>query len=91
MPRYLVNQAFAAYGWLVAGFGVKKVSRLSFVVSSCLRCLKSETQLETVETISRAAAFFETFLAGAGSNAGFASPFFITFTLVMSAWPPCSL
>jgi len=90
-PRYTVFRAIrVSYGRLVAGLGVKKDSSDSFV-SSCLRCLKSETQFETVETISRAAAFFETCFAGAGSNAGLASPFFITFTLVIIAWPPCSL
>jgi hypothetical protein len=87
---YRIIRAAAFYGRLVAGRGAKKPSSVN-LVSSCFRCLKSETQFETVETISRAAAFFETCFTGAAAGAGFTSPFLITFILGIIAFPPCSV
>jgi len=79
----------ARYGRLVAGFGVKKASK-AIALSDRFRCWKSETQLVTVDTISRAAAFFDVGFGSCFAGAACISPFLITFTFGIIAIPPCT-
>jgi hypothetical protein len=75
------------YGLLGAGLGAKKFSRVA-AVSALFRCCRSETQLATVETISRAAAFFDTDLGSGFDGTALTSPFFITLIFCIKALPP---
>src|SRR6185369_13732455 len=88
LPRLIFMNA--CYGRVVAGFGVKKPSKL-IALSDRLRCWKSETQLATVDTISRAAAFLDVGFGSGFAGAACISPFFITLTFSIIAIPPCLL